>query len=243
MADYGFFSPAAAQQLLADVRALKAAVFGSGGMFTPRFPAPKIYVHNVSGEEIPAYACMQTTGTESISGRTYIQVDKPADVSGEAGGYLFNGPRAIAIDKNGVGFAGPHVQALGDGGTATAGKRWGPQASSWEVAESPSGFLICIGDDADAPATDVVRFVYSYGFGLVHFQSPSGGIPAFASNTMGSASCDIYESSDAGVLSDSLINDTIYHMATNAFAGSKRGIAARNDAGLLVAIVEDCGAA
>lgn len=239
MADYGFFTPQTAQQIIADLKLLKSAVFGSGGMFTPRFPAPKIYVRNVSGEEIPAYACMQSTGTQSYDGRTYIEVDKPADVSGEAGGYLFNGPRAIATGSNGVAFAGPHVQALGDGSTATAGKRWGPQQDSWEVAESPLGFLICVGDDD--VATDVVRFIYSYGFGVVHFQSPSGGIPAFSSSTMGSASCDIYESDDTGALSDSTINDTIYNMASAAFAGSTRGIAARNDAGLLVAIVEDCG--
>jgi hypothetical protein len=77
---------------------------------------------------------------------------------------------------------------------------------------------------------------------IVHFYSPSGGIAARTTLTMGSASCDIYTCSSGGVLSDSGTNETVYNMASSAFAGSTHGIAARNAAGLLVAIVEDCGA-
>lgn len=81
----------------------------------------------------------------------------------------------------------------------------------------------------------------SAGDKVVHFVSPSGGIPARSSLTMGSASCDLYDSSSAGVLSDSGTNITVYNMATSAFAGSTHGVAMRNRAGLWVAIVEDCG--
>lgn len=237
---YGFLTESRLRQLMADVQLIKTAVFGSGAANVPQLGVPNIYVHNVSGEEIPAYACMQCTGTEVIGSRTYIQVDQPADATGEAGGFLFNGPRAIAIDANGVAFAGPHVRALGDGTTATAGDRWAPTASAWTITKTNTGFLICVGDDD--VATNVVRCVYSYGHNVVHFRSPAGGIAARSTLTMGSASCDIYVSSSAGVLSDSGVNDTIYHMASSAFANSTHGIAARNDAGLLVAIVEDCGA-
>ena len=80
------------------------------------------------------------------------------------------------------------------------------------------------------------------GGGVIHFYSPSGGIAARSTLTMGSASCDIYTCSSGGVLSDSGANETVYNMASSAFAGSTHGIAARNAAGLLVAIVEDCGA-
>lgn len=76
---------------------------------------------------------------------------------------------------------------------------------------------------------------------IVHFRSPSGGIPARSTLTMGSASCDIYTSSTSGVLSDSGTNETVYNMASSAFGNSTHGIAMRNNAGLLVAIVEDCG--
>lgn len=240
MADYGFFSPTTAQQILADLKLLKSAVFGNGAVNNPQLTATPIYVHNTTAEEIPAYGCMQCTGTEVIGNRTYIQVSKPADSTGEAGGFLFNSPRAIPADGNGVAFAGPHVRAMGDGSTATAGDRWAPQASDWEIAPNADGFLICVGDDD--VETDVVRCIYSYGqLGIVHFRSTSGGIPARSTLTMGSASCDIYTSSSAGVLSDSGTNETVYNMASSAFGNSTHGIAMRNNAGLLVAIVEDCG--
>lgn len=77
---------------------------------------------------------------------------------------------------------------------------------------------------------------------LVHAKTPVGGIPAISTLTMGSASCDIYACSSAGVLSDSGNNATIYNMASSAVAGETQIIAARNAAGLLVVIVEDCGA-
>lgn len=76
---------------------------------------------------------------------------------------------------------------------------------------------------------------------LVHAKTPVGGIPAISTLTMGSASCDIYECSSAGVLSDSGTNETIYNMASSAVAAETQIIAARNSAGLLVVIVEDCG--
>jgi len=77
---------------------------------------------------------------------------------------------------------------------------------------------------------------------IVHFYSPGGGIAARSTLTMGSASCDIYTCSSGGVLSESGENETVYNMASSAFAASTHGVAMRNAAGLLVAIVEDCGA-
>lgn len=241
MADYGIFSPATARQVLADLRALKAAVFGGGVGVVPQLTQAPIYVHNVSGEEIPAYACMQATGTEVIGDRTYIQVDQPADSTGEAGGFLFNSPTAIPIDGNGIANAGPHAKVLGDGSTATAGDRWAPVASAWSIAPDTDGFLICAGDDD--VATDVVRVISIGGAGggqIIHFVSPSGGIPARSSLTMGSASCDVYTSTSGGVLSDSGTNVTVYNMASSSFAGSTHGVAMKNAAGIYVAIVEDC---
>ena len=242
MADYGFFTPDAARKLLADVQQLKTAISGLVASGVPQFTPSPIFVTNVSGEEIPAYACMQCTGTEVIGSKTYIQVDQPADSDGTAGGFLFNSPRAIAIDANGIGFAGPHVKALGDGSVATAGDKWGPVASAWTVADDADGIFVVIGDDD--VATNVVRLfagVSGGGGNAVHFVSPVGGIPARTSLTMGNGSCDIYECNTSGVLSDSGNNETVYNMASSAIAGSTHGIAIRNDAGLLVAVVEDCG--
>jgi hypothetical protein len=244
MADepFGFISDSRMRQLLADMQLIKSIVLGNQNTQQPQLGPAPIYVTNVSGEEIPAYACMQCTGTEVIGNRTYIQVDQPADSTGEAGGFLFNSPRAIAIDANGIGFAGPHVKALGDGSTATSGDKWGPVASAWTVADDADGIFVVIGDDD--VATNVVRLfagVSGGGGNAVHFVSPVGGIPARTSLTMGNGSCDIYECNTSGVLSDSGNNETVYNMASSAIAGSTHGIAMRNDAGLLVAVVEDCG--
>ena len=157
MADepFGFISDSRMRQLLADMQLLKSIVLGSQNTQQPQIGTAPIYVTNVSGEEIPAYACMQCTGTETIGNRTYVQVDQPADSDGAAGGFLFNSPRAIPIDGNGVAFAGPHVKALGDGSTATAGGRWAPQASNWAVGDDVDGIFMCIGNDD--VATNIVR--------------------------------------------------------------------------------------
>ena len=76
---------------------------------------------------------------------------------------------------------------------------------------------------------------------MVHAYTPAGGIPARSSLTMGSATCDLYDSTTGGVLSDSGDNITVYNMASAAVAGSTHIIAAKNQAGIYVCIVEDCG--
>jgi len=76
---------------------------------------------------------------------------------------------------------------------------------------------------------------------MVHAYTPAGGIPARSTLTMGNASCDLYNSTTGGVLSDSGSNITVYNMATSAVAGSTHIIAAKNQAGIYVCIVEDCG--
>lgn len=76
---------------------------------------------------------------------------------------------------------------------------------------------------------------------LIHCKTQGGGIPARATLTMGSASCDRYDCSSAGVLSDSGDDVTVYNMASSAVAATTHIIAAYNSAGLLVCVVEDCG--
>lgn len=80
------------------------------------------------------------------------------------------------------------------------------------------------------------------GGGVIHFMSPAGGIPARSTLTMGSASCDLYNSSSGGVLSDSGTNVTVYNMSDVAFGASRHGVAIKNAAGLYIAIVEACPA-
>ena len=93
------------------------------------------------------------------------------------------------------------------------------------------------------PAISSGAFYYYFGSGgvsAIHARTKAGGIPARSTLTMGSANCDIYNSSGAGVLSDSTTDETIYNMAASAVAETTHIVASRNAAGLLVVIVEDC---
>ncbi len=76
---------------------------------------------------------------------------------------------------------------------------------------------------------------------ILHFKAPGGGIPAFntGSGAMGSASCTVYKSSDSGVLTSTSETRTIYN-AAGAVTANAWGIAALNEAGLWVVIVERC---
>lgn len=91
---------------------------------------------------------------------------------------------------------------------------------------------------------EVKQFEYDLTQGqkpVVHAKSPLGGIPARSGLTMGSATCDLFSCNSSGVLVDSGTNITVYNMASGAVAGDVQIVAAKNDAGLYVCIVEDCG--
>lgn len=162
MADFAAFTPELARELVAFMRQMKAMGFAlkAGNTVQANNTPTPWYVKNNSGEEIPAYACMQATGTEDVGGRTFIAVGKPANVDGSTGGYLFNGPRAIEADGFGVGHPGPIVTALTDGSTVTAGDEWGPASGQWYIetkADLTEGghWFRAIG--ADSVATDTAR--------------------------------------------------------------------------------------
>lgn len=175
MTELGAYSPGTAREILDAFRRLKASgLLDKARPAEPLRPIPApIWVENVSGEEIPAYACMQVTGTVDGGDRTYLEVDKPGDAIGLGGGYVFNGPNAIATGKRGVAHAGPHVRAQGDGSTCTAGQGWAPQKNSWEVTQQDGGDFQAIGDDS--LGTNVVRiFTHAGSRGLYQFTLTSG---------------------------------------------------------------------
>jgi hypothetical protein len=92
------------------------------------------YVFNNSGETIPAYACVQVTGTKELGEQNYLIGEKPADGTGDAGWYVFNGFEEIADQEIGICYDGPLVRALVDG-NLSAGDLVSPQADSWSLAE------------------------------------------------------------------------------------------------------------
>lgn len=109
-------------------------------------PAP-IYIRNDSGEEIPRFACLQVTGSVELNGQNYITVDKPTDVTGDAGWYLFNGFAAVEIDGYGIAHDGPLVRMLTDGSAVACGDRWRPTISQWYVTPSAAGIFSAVGED------------------------------------------------------------------------------------------------
>ena len=209
----------------------------SGDRPQPYLTEPsKLYVHNGSGETIPAWACMQVTGTEELGGQNYLVVDKPTDVIGTTGEFVFNGPESIADGEDGLAQNGPVLRGYKNTGTITAGERWSPTSGQWYLSQDDSGvFTACGADDIDG---DVLKVVRSPLVGF-HAVAPSGGIPAKSGSTMGSATCTLQDCSSSGVLSNAGAA-TIYNPSTTAIAGSAAIIYMVNSAGLRVAIVESC---
>ncbi len=156
------YEPATARMILEVVRYLQQSGFViPGGRKQPGiFTAPPLYVKNTSDEEIPAYACMQSTGVvvdEADPDLTLIRVDKPVDADGNAGMYLFNGSSPIPIDQGGIAYAGPIVRALTDGSAITHGAAWGPVEGKWAITNG--GLFRMLG--ADVLGTNLSRIYIS----------------------------------------------------------------------------------
>ena len=149
------FSRKNAEIILETVRYLRANGLivpqsGRGRQFIP--PLAPIYVRNDSGEEIPAYACLQTTGTVEDGGQNFITVDQPVDNTGDAGAYLFNGQEAIEIGGFGIAYDGPLTRMLTDGATLSSGDKCRPVVAEWYI-ELGGGLITIVGDDDIEPNT------------------------------------------------------------------------------------------
>lgn len=153
----GAFKKDTAELVLHVVRYLVASGFvidrpGRKPQFVP--PDSPIYVRNDSGEEIPAFGCMQTDGAVDAGGQNYIKVVKPVDVTGAAGKYLFNSIAPIETGGYGIGYAGPLVRMLTDGSTVNCGDSWQPNVGAWAVEPGGSIFTAAGEDDID---TNIMR--------------------------------------------------------------------------------------
>lgn len=163
MTDVGFYRPDDAAFILRTVRQLQASglLQMSGRRSEVQFTQTTwVYVSNDSGEEIPPYGCMQATGTEEIGEQNYIVVNKPADTTGDAGGYLFNSHEAIPAGELGIAQRGRVVRGISDGSGITAGDAWQPVVSAWTIAVGGGQF---IGIGEDDIGTNVVRVFINSG--------------------------------------------------------------------------------
>lgn len=204
----GVFNVETARELLHAFRELKSSgllrpgvidnLLKGSALFTPN----PVHVRNVSGETIPAYACMQVVGTVEVGRRNLLQVDKPADATGDAGAFVFNGPRAIAAGESGATQFAYHdiVRAILDSGTVTAGEHWAPVAGQWYIEQSDGGpFVACGEDDVDTNVLKVAIAAGSGGGSTLEFtissvttagsSSPYNGLKV-ATCTVEAAPCD-----------------------------------------------------
>jgi hypothetical protein len=165
-------------------RYLKASGFtitppGGGSRFVPQ--STPIYVRNDSGEEIPAFACLQTTGTTEAGGQNYITVDQPVDTDGTSGGYLFNGIAPIEIGGYGIAHDGPLCRMLTDGVPLNSGDKCQPVVGEWYI--ELGGDLITIVGDDDIQAAVVRGVIGSSGGGDEHFNFRTTGAMSSLSAT------------------------------------------------------------
>lgn len=201
----------------------------------PREPA---YFHNDSGEEIPAYACCQVTGTLELSGQNYLLVDKPADTTGDAGWYVFNGPTPVADNEEGRYQTGPIVRGYKNSGTITAGDKWGPTSGQWYVSTAADGPFIAAGAD-DIQADVLKLFTGSGSSGEVKFFSTGvGGIAARSGSTLGSATCTMLTVA-GGTRATTSTTATVYNDFLTSIGASVDIAAAKVD-GIWLVIAEDC---
>ena len=147
----GGYKKETAQMILEVVRYLKDSGYvierpsrGQQIMVPPDAP---IYIKNDSDEEIPAFGCVQTTGTVDFGGQNYITVDKPTDTSGTAGKYLFNSIAPVAVGEYGIAYAGPVVRALISSGSVACGSQWQPVVNSFLLTTGGSVFTAVGLDD------------------------------------------------------------------------------------------------
>jgi hypothetical protein len=239
------FSRDNAKLILDVVRYLRASGFvvpqQSRGRQTLQ-PETPIYVRNDSGVEIPAFACLQTTGTVEYGGQNYITVDQPADTDGTSGGYLFNGQAPIGIGGYGIAHDGPVVRMI-CGDTIASGDPLIPIVNDWEV-ELGDGPFVAIGEDDIA--TNCIRGFVAMGGGgtatrdTIIVKTKVGGIPARSGTTIGAADCDVFEVVGT-TLTDAGYDVEVINITTSTVGGGSYGVASRElNSDQWVLIVEEC---
>ena len=163
------FGPQTARDIIAVVQYLRQNGFtitppGRGDQRVPEYDY--VFVRNDTGEEIPPYACLQVTGAVEHNNQNWLTVKKPADTTGDAGWFVFNGLNPIGTsdsEKYGVAYDGPMVRMLTDGSAVNAGDKWRPTVGAFTI-EPGDGPFIAAGEDDIKP--DVMKgFIAASGGG------------------------------------------------------------------------------
>lgn len=187
----------------------------------PRFNLAR----NIGPTEVPAFGIVEIDSTESDEeGIQRFLVKQKADGGSEV--YLINGLDPIADQSTGAPLGGVScdwpVEALYDSAdTPAVGEEWGPTDGSYLLKKSGSGFQIVGSPKADPDGgrerVRVKASAATSGFA----KTKSGGIAAATESPddLGSATCDLYVADDAGLLTDTGVDDTIWNIA-GAVAGT-----------------------
>ncbi len=141
MTEIGFLSPENMRLLWQDYLERKQLAPRQQRNFPQRRiidePSPhRVFVRNDSGEEIPAYGCMEVTGTDTVGSRPVVTVEKPTLANDE---FLFNSQFPIASGANGWAYRLGVVVMLGSGADNT---RYIAQSGSWEITAGDGPFFV-----------------------------------------------------------------------------------------------------
>lgn len=191
-----------------------------------------VHISNDSGEVVPAFACMQATGTLELGRQNYTEVKKPVDTDGTAGGFLFNGPREIEIGGQGVAQHGPVLRAYKNSGTVTAGDSWRPTTGQWYITAG-TGEFVAVGEDDIA--TNVLK--------VLQVGTPTTGAKLYrftlnASLASGTADADILEMDGTDTTLDEDVLDPLGIFASLTTVGDA-GLCLRQD-GIYYVIQAPC---
>jgi len=205
------------KQLALDVQRL-VRHFRNVGLFEPSsvsistvLTETPVYFSNDSGEIVPAYACMQVTGTLEIGGQNYLVIEQPADTDGTAGPFIFNGPREVEIGGEGVAQNSSVLRVFKNTGTVTAGYKWGATVGEWYVTKDAGSLIVCGEDDIEDDVFRVIQFAQGGGDTgrFVLTTSPTGGATGPTGAYM-TATATIYKAETDGSVTSLATGVTLY---------------------------------
>lgn len=234
MTQAGVYSPADARMVLEVVRYLRDNGFVIPGGRKPEqvLQPDRVYFRNDSGAEVPAWGCMEVTGTVEAGGQNYVKITKPT-----TGGvsFLFNGQAPVADGKYGTAQSGPVFRVYKSTGTATEGHSWGPTVGQWYLTQHTGPYIVYGADDI---GSNVFRVVTNNR--LIHVKTKA--TCAARDNTTGamtSVSCDRYNVLTDGTVSDANYDITVWNPG-GAIASGAWGTVLLNEAGLYEFVVVKC---
>lgn len=208
----GAYTPSDARMVLEVVRYLRENGFVIPGGRRPEQmqQQDRIWFRNDSGAEVPAFGCMEVTGTVEAGGQNYVTITKPTS---SALTYLFNGQAPVPNGEYGMAQSGPVFRCYKSTGTVTEGNRWAPTTSQWYLTKGAGQFVVLGSDDI---GTDVFRVMRDDVARLYRFTLN-------ATLASGTADADILEMDGTDTNIDATVRDPL---------GIFADLTAVNDAGL-----------